>query len=147
MAIDAWASRPEFQNVCPIAELFTRFEGKYCRGNNIQSFSTLQAAKEACLTNVYCGCIDDDACNGDEWTISEDRDLMSSGAGSCAWISGKYWPFFGIRLNYSDLHIYITITKSLYIFVYTKTCNSNEQCNNTNVTQHTITNGNATTRS
>ena len=82
----------------PIAERFTRFEGKICANHlkpgteiviqPIESFDTLQAAKEACSTNIKCGCIDDWRCNGNSWYIYEDSALLPLN-GSCAWTAGK----------------------------------------------------------
>ena len=59
----------------------------------IQKYTTLQAAKAACLDNTECGCIDDVDCDGGTWFVRKGSATISSSYGSCAWIRGNCWPF------------------------------------------------------
>ena len=74
----------------PIAEPFSRFEDKICAnfGKRIQSFGTLQAAKEACSDNNECNCIHATACDGDRWYIRKNATLNQQW-GSCALTKGR----------------------------------------------------------
>merc|ERR1739842_106039 len=65
---------------------YTYFEGKYCEGTMIQKYTTLQAAKAACLDNTECGCIDDVDCDGGTWFVRKGSATITSSYGSCAWI-------------------------------------------------------------
>ena len=76
----------QFQSTCSIADQYTHFEGKYCEGTFIEEYTTLQAAKAACLDNTECGCIYDSNCDGGTWFTSKGSEITSSLSGSCAWI-------------------------------------------------------------
>ena len=75
-----------FQSVCSIVD-FTRNDYKQCTGDNIQDFTTFEAAKAACSKNIECGCIDVPFC------LYGDRIMIMKGSGTasdedwgyCAW--------------------------------------------------------------
>ena len=78
----------------PFSGQFTRLVGKECLGDSIQYNTTLQAAKEACMSNIECGCIYDRKCDGDQWFISKGSvvysDAVKSGTlESCALTKSK----------------------------------------------------------
>ena len=74
-----------FKNAYSFVAQYTHFADKYCNGEYISSYTTLQDAKEACSNNIECGCIYDVGCSNHTWTISKGSSLASSGQGSCAW--------------------------------------------------------------
>ena len=78
------------QNHCiclPFPGEYIYLENNSCGGSAIESFSTRQAAIEACGNNNECDCLDDTECNGDEWWTYE-ASTNASTEGSCAWIKG-----------------------------------------------------------
>ena len=80
-----------FKNVFFIANVdqYLHFEKQYCtQGDEIQSYTTLQAAKEACSDNNECNCIHATACDGDRWYIRKNATL-SYRWGACAWTKGR----------------------------------------------------------
>ena len=85
-------SQTLFEISCSISDKYTKLLGKFCMGNDIASYTTLQAAKAACANNTECDCIHDYECNGDIWIIGNGSDISSSNVGSCAWTGrpGKF---------------------------------------------------------
>ena len=76
--------------------------GKFCEGGDIGSYTTLQAAKEACSNNNECGCIWDEFCDGNIWLISKGYNVTSDAYGSCAWTKSKLmFPFNTRKQIYS----------------------------------------------
>ena len=79
----------QFQSTCSIADEYTHFEYKHCKGAIIQQYTTLQAAKAACLNNTECGCMYDPKCDGGSWNACKGSAIWSHSSDSCAWIRGN----------------------------------------------------------
>ena len=85
---------------------YTYRVGQYCEGNDIGSYTMHTAAEAACSNNVECGCIHDEACDGDRWSISKGYKVRASSTGSCAWTSSKLkQPSHTRRLMYLSQHL------------------------------------------
>ena len=103
----------------PFSGQFTRLEGKECLGDSIQYYTTLQAAKVACMNNIECGCIYDRKCDGDQWFTSKGSAVYSDTAKtgtqeSCTWTKSTIAFYSHIRkLIFRN----IQIMHKLYYFV------------------------------
>ena len=90
---------------CFISE-YTYHVGHVCKGANIaqltQAYTTLQAAKAACLDNVECGCMWEYRCDGDGGWYLRKGSGVAPHVGTCAWnLPGKLTcPFDTRKLIY-----------------------------------------------
>jgi hypothetical protein len=65
---------------------YTYEKDRYCLGNDLATYPTLDSATAACRSEASCGCIWNPYCDGVEYRISVGTSTGPTGLGSCSWV-------------------------------------------------------------
>ena len=88
--VDCPEERPTCSNGLCYGDTFTYAENTFCHSIGIiKTYATLKQAQHACLNDIKCDLVFDDACNAEKFHTCKGKVKTSTTKGSCTW--KKHW--------------------------------------------------------